>query len=84
MEELNGRMIAYSDSDHRIDRACCQLIRRIRCDFCRISATRFWRWSNRVRIAGALDAVRVRATAERTVDELFALMKPPSTDDDIE
>jgi hypothetical protein len=33
-----------------------------------------------VRIAGTLDVERVRETAERTVDELFSLMKPPSSD----
>ena len=34
-----------------------------------------------VRIAGALDTDRVRAVAVQTVDELFSLMKPPSTDE---
>jgi hypothetical protein len=33
-----------------------------------------------VNIAGADDAAGVRQTAQRTVDELFSLMKPPSTD----
>jgi hypothetical protein len=33
-----------------------------------------------VRIAGALDNQRVRQVAEQTVDELFSLMKPPSTE----
>jgi hypothetical protein len=33
-----------------------------------------------VNIAGADDATRVRQTAQRTVDELFSLMKPPSAD----
>ena len=33
-----------------------------------------------VNIAGADDATGVRQTAQRTVDELFSLMKPPSTD----
>lgn len=31
-----------------------------------------------VRIAGMEDTARVRATAQKTVDELFSLMKPPS------
>jgi hypothetical protein len=31
-----------------------------------------------VRIAGQLDTDRVREIAEKTVDELFSLMKPPS------
>jgi hypothetical protein len=34
-----------------------------------------------VRIASALDTDRVRSVAIQTVDELFSLMKPPSTDD---
>ena len=33
-----------------------------------------------VNIAGAPDADRVRQVAVQTVDELFALMKPPSSD----
>lgn len=33
-----------------------------------------------VRIAGGEDAAEIRASALRTVDELFALMKPPSAD----
>ncbi len=31
-----------------------------------------------IRIAGHDDAERVRQAAQRTVDELFSLMKPPS------
>jgi len=34
-----------------------------------------------VRIGGALDTDRVRSIAVQTVDELFSLMKPPSTDE---
>jgi hypothetical protein len=34
-----------------------------------------------VRIAGALDTDRVRSVAVKTVDELFSLMKSPSTDE---
>ena len=37
-----------------------------------------------VRIAGSLDTERVRLIAVETVDELFSLMKPPSTDSDDE
>ncbi|MBV8850976.1 MAG: hypothetical protein JOZ16_15485 [Methylobacteriaceae bacterium] len=37
---------------------------------------------NGVNIAGLPDPSRVRATAQRTLDELFSLMKPPSTDQD--
>jgi len=33
-----------------------------------------------VRIAGALDNERVRLIAQATVDEMFSLMKPPSTE----
>jgi hypothetical protein len=33
-----------------------------------------------VNIAGMDDTNRVRQTAQQTVDELFSLMKPPSTD----
>lgn len=80
MEELNGRMIA------------CQilitgLIARVANDF--KDPLRFltnFREEilavvRQVRIAGTLDADRVRQTAEQTVDELFSLMKPPSTDE---
>jgi hypothetical protein len=35
---------------------------------------------NQVRISGTADSQRVRETAQQTVDELFSLMKPPSTD----
>ena len=35
-----------------------------------------------VRIAGTLDTGRVRQIAVQTVDELFSLMKPPSSDTD--
>ena len=33
---------------------------------------------SQIRIAGSLDATKVRLTAQNTVDELFSLMKPPS------
>ena len=33
-----------------------------------------------VNISGMNDTTGVRRTAEKTVDELFGLMKPPSTD----
>jgi hypothetical protein len=35
---------------------------------------------NQVNISGMNDTTRVRYTAQKTVDELFALMKPPSSD----
>lgn len=33
-----------------------------------------------ISIAGSDESERVRNTAQRTVDELFSLMKPPSSD----
>jgi hypothetical protein len=79
MEELNGRMIA------------CQilitgLIARVANDskdplsFLSNFRDEIHAVVRRVRIAGTLDVDRVRETAERTVDELFSLMKPPSID----
>jgi hypothetical protein len=35
---------------------------------------------NGINIAGGTESERVRHTAQRTVDELFSLMKPPSSD----
>ena len=35
---------------------------------------------NGINIAGMRDTDRVRLVAQRTVDELFSLMKPPSVD----
>ena len=35
---------------------------------------------SQVKISGSVDSRRVRQTAQSTVDELFSLMKPPSTD----
>jgi hypothetical protein len=35
---------------------------------------------NGINIAGMENTDRVRQIAQRTVDELFSLMKPPSTD----
>ena len=35
---------------------------------------------NQVNIGGPTDTRRVRQTARQTVDELFSLMKPPSSD----
>ena len=81
MEELNGRMIA------------CQilitgLIARVANDF--KDPLRFLSDFRdeihavvlQVRIAGTLDTGRVRQIAVQTVDELFSLMKPPSSDTD--
>jgi hypothetical protein len=76
MEELNGRMIA------------CQilvtgLIARVANDskdplrFLTEFRDEILAVVRGVRIAGALDADRVRQTAVQTVDELFSLMKAP-------
>jgi hypothetical protein len=79
MEELNGRMIA-----------CQILITGLIAKVANDSKNPLSFLSNfrdeihavvrQVRIAGTLDVERVRETAERTVDELFSLMKPPSGD----
>jgi hypothetical protein len=77
MEELNGRMIA------------CQilvmgLIARVANDskdplkFLTDFRDEVLAVVRGVRIAGQLDTDRVREIAEKTVDELFSLMKPPS------
>jgi hypothetical protein len=78
MEELNGRMIA------------CQilitgLIARVANDskdplrFLTSFRDEILAVVHQVRIGGALDTERVRQIAEQTVDELFSLMKPPSS-----
>ena len=78
MEELNGRMIA------------CQilvtgLIARVANDstlkFLSDFRDEILAVVRQVRIGGALDTDRVRSVAIQTVDELFSLMKPPSTDE---
>ena len=80
MEEINGRMIA------------CQilvtgLIARVANDskdplrFLTSFRDEILAVVHQVRISGTLDSARVRQVAEQTVDELFALMKPPSTDE---
>jgi hypothetical protein len=80
VEELNGRMIA------------CQilitgLIARVANDskdplrFLTDFRDEIHAVVRQVRIAGALDTDRVRSAAIQTVDELFSLMKPPSTDE---
>jgi hypothetical protein len=81
MEELNGRMIA------------CQilltgLIARVANDskdplrFLSGFRDEIHAVVRQVRIAGRLDNDRVRQFASATVDELFALMKPPNSDSD--
>jgi hypothetical protein len=81
MEELNGRMIA------------CQilvagLIARVANEskdplkFLTDFRDEIHAVVGQVRIAGSLNTDLVRQIAVKTVDELFALMKPPSTDPD--
>jgi hypothetical protein len=80
VEELNGRMIA------------CQilvtgLIARVANDskdplkFLSDFRDEILAVVRQVRISGAPDSDRVRSVAVQTVDELFSLMKPPSTDE---
>jgi hypothetical protein len=80
MEEINGRMIA------------CQilvtgLIARLANDskdplrFLTSFRDEILAVVRQVRIGGTLDSALVRQVAEQTVDELFSLMKPPSTDE---
>jgi hypothetical protein len=79
MEELNGRMIA------------CQilitgLIARVANDskdplrYLSDFRDEIHAVVRQIRISGSLDNERVRQTAINTVDELFSLMKPPSSD----
>jgi hypothetical protein len=79
MDELNGRMIA------------CQILitgliarvaneKRDPIGFLSDFRDEIKAVVNQVRIAGATDPRRVRETAQRTVDELFSLMKAPSVD----
>jgi hypothetical protein len=79
MDELNGRMLA------------CQilltgLIARVANDqpdplrFLTDFRDEIKAVVRQVNIAGADDTTRVRQSAQQTVDELFSLMKPPSTD----
>jgi hypothetical protein len=81
MEELNGRMIA------------CQilvtgLIARVANDskdplrFLSDFRDEIHAVVRQVRIAGGLDSERIRQFAGATVDELFSLMKPPSSQSD--
>ena len=81
MEELNGRMIACqilitgliarvaNDSKNPV-----KLLTEFRDEIHAVV--------RQVRIAGSLDTELVRQIAIKTVDELFALMKPPSADPD--
>ena len=82
MEELNGRMIA------------CQilvagLIARVANDskdplrFLSDFRDEIHAVVRQIRIAGSLNTDEVRRIAQVTVDELFSLMKPPSTDEEV-
>jgi hypothetical protein len=79
MDELNGRMIA------------CQLlitglIARMANDsrdpvkFLSDFRDEILAVARQINIAGMEDTNRVRETARKTIDELFSLMKPPSTE----
>jgi hypothetical protein len=79
MDELNGRMIA------------CQilitgLIARVANDsadplrFLTDFRDEILAVVRQVNISGMSDTDRVRQAAQKTVDEMFSLMKPPSTD----
>jgi len=81
MEELNGRMIA------------CQLliaglIARVANDqkdplrFLTDFRDEMKAVAGQVRMGGAQNEAQVRAHAQKTIDELFGLMKPPSEPDD--
>ena len=79
MDELNGRMIA-----------CQLLIAGLIARVANDSADPLWFLSDfrdeiravvaGVNIAGSGNAERAREVATQTVDELFSLMKPPSSD----
>jgi hypothetical protein len=81
MEELNGRMIAcqilITGLVARVANNSKDPLRFITDFRDEIHAV-----VRQVRIAGSLDSDRVRQIAISTVDELFSLMKPPSTDSD--
>ena len=77
MEELNGRMIA------------CQLLitgliarvaneQRDPLRFLTEFRDEIRAVARGIRIDGGLDTELVRVTAQRTIDEMFSLMKPPS------
>jgi len=79
MDELNGRMIAcqilLTGLIARVANGSSDPLRFLTDFRDEIHAV-----VNQVRIAGSGDTQRVRQMARATVDELFALMKPPSTD----
>jgi hypothetical protein len=81
MEELNGRMIACQIL---VTGLIARLANNSKDPLTFLSEFRdeIHAVVRQVRIAGSLDTERVRQIAVKTVDELFSLMKPPSTDFD--
>ncbi len=81
MEELNGRMIACQIL---ITGLIARVANNSKDPLTFLSGFRdeIHAVVRQVRIAGTLGVERVRQIAIATVDELFSLMKPPSTDSD--
>lgn len=79
MDELNGRMIAcqilITGLIARVANNSSDPLRFLSDFRDEIKAV-----VNQINIAGMDETDRVRRTAQQTVDELFSLMKPPSTD----
>jgi hypothetical protein len=79
MEELNGRMLAcqilITGLIARVANSSPDPLRFLTDFRDEIRAV-----VRQVNIAGMEDTDRVRQVAQQTVDELFSLMKPPSTD----
>jgi len=79
MEELNGRMLAcqilITGLIARVANQSSDPLRFLTDFRDEIKAV-----VGQVRIAGDENPDRVRQSAQRTVDELFSLMKPPSSD----
>ena len=79
MEELNGRMIAcqilITGLTARVANNSPDPLRFLTDFRDEIKAV-----VNGVNIAGMENADRVRQSAQQTIDELFSLMKPPSSD----
>jgi hypothetical protein len=81
MEELNGRMIACQIL---VTGIIARVANNSKDPLAFLSEFRdeIHAVVRQIRIAGTLDSDRVRQYASATVDELFALMKPPSSDTD--
>jgi hypothetical protein len=80
MDELNGRMMAcqllIAGLIARVANASPDPLRFLTDFRDEIKAV-----ASGVNIAGTSDTARIRRTAQATIDELFSLMKPPSSDD---